>query len=191
MERAAAGLIQLITEEHRKFASKPSYGEVVELATLDKVRIGRSDTTTDRYGSFKGKKGVGFEGYRKSLYVQDWFDSSPERDMANVLDDEPAIALWARLQIGDLPILWTGAREYNPDFVAVDQEETHWLIEVKMDKEMMSADVQDKREAARRWANYVSSDEKVGTCWRYLLISERDMKTAKGSWEALRALGGQ
>lgn len=190
LDRAAAGLIQLITEEQRKVATKPSYGEVVELTTFGKRRIGRPETTTDRYGDFKGKKGVGFEGYRKSLYAQDWFDSSPERDVANCLEDEAVITMWLRLQTGDVPILWTGAREYNPDFIAVAQDDTHWIIEVKMDKEVSSADVQGKREAARRWANYVSSDEKVGTCWRYLLASETDIKTAKGSWDALKALGG-
>jgi hypothetical protein len=55
---------------------------------------GRPETTKDRYGDFKGKKGVGFEGYKKSLYAQDWFDSSPERAVANSLDNEPAITLW-------------------------------------------------------------------------------------------------
>jgi len=90
----------------------------------------------------------------------------------------------------DLPILWSGAREYNPDFVAVDTEGTYWVIEVEMDKEMTSADVQGKRDAARRCANYVRADERVGTRWRYLLVSEADVKTARGSWQALKGLGG-
>lgn len=62
---------------------------------------------------------------------------------------------WVRLQRNDLPILWTeGGREYNPDFIAVETDPegaTHWVVEVKMDKEMSSADVAGKREAARRW----------------------------------------
>lgn len=136
-------------------------------------------------------KGAGYEGYRKSLYAQDWFDSSTERDVANILEDEEAIELWVRLQINDLPILWTGAREYNPDFIALERDDTHWAIEVKMDKEMASADVQAKREAARRWANHVSADDQVNTTWRYLLVSEADVKTARGSWEALKALGSR
>jgi len=68
---------------------------------------------------------------------------------------------------------------------------THWVIESKMNKEMESADVQGKRDAARRWANYVSADDAVGITWRYLLVSESDVETARGSWEALRKLGGQ
>jgi type III restriction enzyme len=128
-------------------------------------------------------------GYRRSLYSQDWFDSSKERDVANILDDEETIAFWVRLQIGDLPILWAGAQEYNPDFVAVDTEGGHWIIEVKMDKEMGSAEVQGKRDAARLWASHVRADKRVDAPWRYLLVSETDVMTAKGSWAALRKLG--
>jgi type III restriction enzyme len=59
-----------------------------------------------------------------------------------------------------------------------------------MDKDVTRADVQGKREAARRWANHVSADESVGTTWRYILASESDVKTAKGSWQALKQLAG-
>ena len=40
------------------------------------------------------------------------------------------------------------------------------------------------------WDN-VSADEKVGATWRYLLVSGSDVRTAKGSWEALKALGSR
>jgi len=188
MDRAAAGLVQLVTQEQRKHAARPAYEDVVELVELAPIRTGRPETSQDRFSAFK--KGVGYEGYHKSLYAQDWFDSSTERDVANVLEDEDALTLWVRLQIGDLPILWMDARQYNPDFIAVDRDDIHWVIEVKMDKEISSADVQGKREAATRWANHVSADETVGAVWRYLLVSESDVRTAKGSWQALRALGG-
>ena len=60
---------------------------------------------------------------------------------------------------------------------------------VKGDKEMTSADVQGKPEAASRWANHVSADDQVGVRWNYLLVSEADVEAAKGSWEALKRLG--
>jgi type III restriction enzyme len=53
-------------------------------------------------------------------------------------------------------------------------------VEVKMDNEMTSTDVQAKREAA----------ESVDATWRYLLVSESDVEMAKGSWRALERLGG-
>ena len=99
---------------------------------------------------------------------------------------------WVRLHIGELPILWNSAgQEYNPDLIVIDANGTHWVVEVKMDKEMASADVKGKREAARRWANYVNADEKVSEKWRYLLVSESDVDTAKGSWSALKKLGDE
>lgn len=185
--RATAGLINLINQEHRKFTAKPSYKEVVDVTTFAPKRQGRPTVSADRFSSFK--RGVGYTGYEKSYYAQVWFDSSTERSVANVLEGEESIEAWLRLQIRDLPILWAEGRNYNPDFVAIDRDGTHWLIEVKMNKEMTSAEVQAKREAARRWANHVSMDEAVDARWRYLLLSEADVSTAKGSWEALKRLG--
>lgn len=188
MDRASARLIGLITEEQRRSASKPRFTEVTELTALDPVRQGRPTTSADRFASFV--KGVGYEGWTKSLYAQVWFDSSTERDVALILDDASEVAFWVRLHVNDLPILWSEAGNfYNPDFVAVDADNTHWIIEAKMDKEIASVDVREKREAAMRWANHVGADPKVGTRWRYLLVSETDVKDARGSWAALRRLG--
>ncbi len=107
-----------------------------------------------------------------------------------MVDEDAGVACWVRLHVGELPILWNSAgQEYNPDFIVIDADGTHWVVEVKMDKEMDSATVKGKREAARRWANYVTADEKVDVAWRYLLASETDVETAKGSWPALKALG--
>jgi type III restriction enzyme len=187
MDRVAAGFIDLITMEQRRYTTKPSFEKVVEVLALAPVRISRPTTTQDRLGKFQ--RGVGYE-YKKSVYHEDWFDSAPERDVANLLDSAKEIAYWIRLQTGDLPILWHGSgNKYNPDFIAVDTEEVHWIIEVKSNKEMGSAEVQGKRDAAIRWSNHVNADEQVKETWRYLLVSETNVKTAKGSWTALRGLG--
>jgi type III restriction enzyme len=112
--------------------------------------------------------------------------------VANLVDDDDGVASWVRLHIGELPILWNSAgQEYNPDLIVISLDGIHWVVEVKMEKEMSSDDVRGKREAARRWTNYVNADEKVGATWRYLLVSESDVETAKGSWSALRTLGGE
>ncbi len=100
------------------------------------------------------------------------------------------VACWVRLHLGDLPILWNSAgQQYNPDLIVIETDDSHWIVEVKMDKEVESEDVQGKREAAKRWANHVTADDKVGVTWKYLLVSETDVNTAKGSWAALKKLG--
>jgi type III restriction enzyme len=141
----------------------------------------------DRFSAFS--RSVAYEGWKHSMYDLVWFDSATERALANIIDDDDAVAWWARLHLNDLPILWTSAgQQYNPDFQVIEKDGTHWIVEVKMDKEMNAADVQGKREAAKRWANYVNADASVQQRWNYLLASESDVATANRSWLALKQL---
>jgi type III restriction enzyme len=187
LDRVVVRLVRLVAEEQRRFAAKPVYREVVEVLEFAPIRTGRETVSLDRAGVFS--RGTGYEGWKKGLYEQAWFDSSPERDVANILDDTNEVVCWVRLHIGDLPILWSSAGNwYNPDFLVVEDSGTHWVVEVKSDKDMATTDVNAKREAAQRWANHVSIDATVGVQWRYLLVSESDVAAAKGSWHALKQL---
>jgi type III restriction enzyme len=188
LDRAGARLVRLVGEEQKKYLTKPHFEDVIELNEFTPARTTDKDTTVDRFGPFS--RSLAYEGWDKSLFPVEWFDSEPERRVANMVDNAEDAQVWARLHIGELPILWTGAgREYNPDFIVIDQDGTRWVVEVKMDKEMSSAEVQGKREAAKRWANYVSASSDVGAQWRYLLASETDVRESKDSWLALKRLG--
>jgi type III restriction enzyme len=190
LERAGARLIRVVEEEQRRFMAKPRYHEVVEVRDFSPSRTTDKPVSGDRFGEFS--KACAYEGWARSLFPVEWFDSRPERTVANMLDQDDHIACWVRLHIGELPILWNSSgQEYNPDLIAIETDGTHWVVEVKMEKEMGSEDVRGKREAALRWANYVTADEQVGVKWRYLLVSESDVETAKGSWAQLKALGGE
>jgi type III restriction enzyme len=186
MDRAVAAFLTLLVEEQRRVAVKPAYDDVLEVVELAPLRHGKPEVSDDR-GDIK--RGIAY-AFRKSVYTQDWFDSGTEGTVANILDEADDVSFWMRLQRGDLPILWTSAgREYNPDFIVVETDDAHWVVEVKMDKEMTSEDVKGKREAALRWANWVNASPGVDDHWGYLLVSETDVKTAKGSWPALKLLG--
>ena len=185
LERAAAGLIQVIGDEQRRFSAQPQYDEVLMLRDFNPTRYGRPVTSTDRYGAFR--KGVGYVGWQRSMFEQVWFDSGTERSMANVLDDTDSIDLWVRLHTNDLPIQWDGGR-YNPDFIAAAPGE-RWVIETKADRDLHTDAVLGKRQAAQRWANHVTADERVSDRWQYLLIGESDLAQAHGDWEALAAAG--
>lgn len=185
MDRAAARLIAVIGQEAKRFAAKPHYEEVVEVVEVGKPRIARARTTENRAGKYE--RGAGYR-YPKSLYTQDWFDSSTERDAANLLQDSEEVEVFLRLQRGDLPILWAQGRNYNPDFIVVEKTGDQYVLEIKMDKERESGDVKEKREAARRWANHVNANDQVDAKWSYLLAFEQDVKEAAGSWPALKKL---
>jgi type III restriction enzyme len=188
LERAGARLIRLVGDEQRRFMAKPSYQQVVKIQEVTPTRTTDKTVSPDRLGPFS--KSTAYEGWIRSLFPVEWFDSAPEKTVANMLEGADSVVCWVRLHINELPILWnSGGQQYNPDFIVIESDGTHWVVEVKMDKEMTSEDVQGKREAAMRWANHVSADETVGTNWRYLLVSESDITTAKGSWPALKGLG--
>jgi type III restriction enzyme len=186
--RAAARLLKLVVSESKETLKNPSYKDVAEVTDFAPTRVGRSKTNGNRKGKFE--KQVGYTGWSaRSYFDQEWFDSGTERDVANILDEAADIKHWVRLQQDDLPILWSsGGSWYHPDFIAIDKDGVHWIVEAKSNRDLENEDVQAKRTATQRWANHVSADEKVGADWRYLLASEDDVKQANGSWPGLKGL---
>jgi type III restriction enzyme len=188
LSTAAARLVRAVTAEHKRFLANPEYSKVVTVEPFAPVRIGRAETSTDRAGPWK--RGVAYTGYAKSLYEQEWFDSGLEKQIAIALDDADEVVVWARLQRGDLRIVWeSDGRVYEPDFVAVDDAGTHWVVEGKADRDLPSRDVQGKEFAAKRWAQHVSAQ--TGADWRYLLVGETDAAEARGAWGTLKQLASR
>lgn len=186
--RAGARLVRLVEVEQRRSMAKPTYDQVVELKAFAPTRSTDKDVSPDRYGNFA--RSAAYNSWKKSLFAVEWFDSRPERDVANALDEADDVSCWVRLHINELPILWNSeGRQYNPDFLVIGADGTHWVVEVKADKDLDSDEVQAKRAAARRWASHVNADEQVTVKWRYLLLSESDIASAKGSWSGLKSLG--
>jgi type III restriction enzyme len=188
LDRAAGRLVTLIGVEQRRFTPKPDFNDVVELREFNPTRTTDKPATRDRFSRFA--RSNAYEGWQRAIYSVEWFDSEPERHVANIVDDDASVSCWVRLQVGELRIVWNSeGREYNADLIVIEADGTHWIVEVKMDKEMSSAEVQGKREAAKRWVNHVNADPRVDVTWRYLLVSETDINTAKDSWSALKKLG--
>lgn len=186
LETAAGRLVREVTSEHRRFLAKPEYERVLEVEDFGPARAAAAELSGDRTG--KWRRGVGYTGFAKSLYDHDRFDSGTEKSVAVILDDADEIDVWVRLQRGDLRIVWeSDGRSYEPDFVAVEQDGTHWLVEPKADRDLQSETVVGKELAAKRWANHVSAQ--TGAEWRYLLVGETDVAEARGSWDALKKLG--
>ena len=190
LETIKVRLVRLVNDAMTQYAQPTKFSEVIGEEPFAPQRMTRPGVSQDRFGVFR--KGQAYSGWRKSMYEQAWFDSSTERDMANILDGSPDIRFWVRLHRGDLVILRNNRDQwYNPDFVAVDTDGVHWIVEVKQDREMKTPDVQEKREAARRWANRVSLDPQVHATWRYLLASEQVVRDAHETWRIVKALSGE
>ena len=188
-DRAAARLVQLVTDEHRKHLSAPSYESIVEYTPIGNTRRSNRRVSLDPYEPFS--KAVAYNSRKRSMYGADWFDSSTERAVANVVDASTEVLCWVRLLRGDLPLLWrSDGREYHADLVVAEHSGDRWVVEVKADRDVDDAEVKAKRDAARRWANHVNADLGATQTWQYVLVSEQDVQDASMSWSALKLLGG-
>jgi type III restriction enzyme len=117
-----------------------------------------------------------FEGFTKSFYPQVAFDSTPEKDLAAILEKDPEVVKWIRPPEGNIPILYKG-RNYNPDFI-VQTGDIKYIIEVKARNELepkMDQEVKDKAIAAIRWCKLASEIEKQFK-WEYKLIPDDIIK---------------
>lgn len=77
-------------------------------------------------------------------------------------------------------------RQYEADFIVIDADGVHWIVEGKRDSEMTSPIVIAKRDAAPAWVNTVNASDEVHKTWAYLLASE-SVCSAASSWTAMKS----
>ncbi|SDL23016.1 type III restriction enzyme [Glycomyces sambucus] len=135
-------------------------------------------------------RGYPYKGWERSFYDVVRFDAySTEFRLAELFDTASGVDSWLRVD-GDVPLridysMGAFGRQYEPDFVVIDDERTHWIIEGKRDSEIASAVVEAKCSAARDWLRAVNEDSVVFDHWGYLLASESVVANSS-SWLALR-----
>ncbi len=122
--------------------------------------------------------GILFFGSTKSPYQFHKFDSDPERRFAALIDSDnmPTVIRWLRPAAGQFDIEYDRGRRYEPDFV-VECTDRKLIVEVKAERDLADATVQEKARAARAWvanANIFAA-EGDGKLWSYALLSERDV----------------
>lgn len=155
-------------------AAPEVFDQTIETTEFSPTRVNSRPSEPNRFAKFSNK--VSYTGWKRSLHGVEWFDSTPERTLANLLDDDDTVSMWARIQRGELVVEWQNGR-YSPDLYA-NVTGTHYLFEVKSDKDVGTHLVQAKKKAAEDWARFVTDTGDHGT-WRYVLIAESVFKTAK------------
>jgi type III restriction enzyme len=99
-----------------------------------------------------------------------------ERAFAKFLDGATDVTSFSKLpEVFGFAIEYTDSnmnlRSYYPDFVAVDESGTRWLLETKGQE---TAEVERKDEAAQRWCEDAS--ELTSTRWRYLKVPQKQFE---------------
>lgn len=131
-----------------------------------------------------------YKGWTRSFYEVARFDAySTEFRLAELFDTASGVHSWLRVD-ETVPLridysMGAFGRRYEPDFIVIDSDRTHWVVEGKRDTEMTTPVVEAKREAAREWLHVVNDDSAVPDRWGYLLASE-SVVGASSSWTGLR-----
>ena len=94
--------------------------------------------------------------------------------------------MWDRLQVGEVPILWGGTRNYNPDLVVIEPGDAY-LVEIKRDSDLADEDVAAKAAAGRHWAQHASAADSRRR-WHYLLVPAGHLRPGITSWAAVKAV---
>ncbi|MCS6571659.1 DEAD/DEAH box helicase family protein [Corynebacterium diphtheriae] len=130
-----------------------------------------------------------YGGWFKSLFAEESFDSfTGEYQLARLLNTSPGIVWWHRLHPQDQAFVFYNAKDrYFPDFVAMDVNGVHWIIEGKSERGRDDPQVQAKRKAAEALVRrLVAEDAYADQLWGYLIAYEQDIARAD-SWEDLKA----
>ena len=189
---ATAALVEWISAQQ---SSKPAreVKDVTQVKWPDPVERVEARPPADRHlitSSKQFTKLYPYKGWTRSVYDVNAFDAySTEFRLAELFETTSGIKTWVRID-DSVPLRISyliGAiqREYEPDFIVIDDNDTHWIVEGKRDDEMTSAVVLAKRDAALAWVRAVNASASVSQRWGYLLASESVIASA-ASWNALK-----
>ena len=127
---------------------------------------------------FNDKKNIKkyiFDGYKKSYYPENTYDSDTERIFAIILEDDPEVIKWIRLPLNQLGLFYKGGAQYNPDFL-VETKDAKYMIEVKASNEQNHPDVLEKAKEGLKWCEYASQCDKDNKKWLYRLVTDDYIK---------------
>ena len=136
-------------------------------------------------------KSLIFTGFKKSCHAKLKFDSKSEKDFAYILEEEAEspVIKWLRPAPRQFNIWWgvLNQKQYEPDFV-VETGDTIYVIEIKAEKDMESADVQDKAKAAIQYCRYATEYnlEYGEKPWKYAIIPHDKVSMQMGFMTLVR-----
>lgn len=167
------------------YASKEEHTEFIYNVQQDLIVFGSFAKTKLKhvYGKLGYKKEVAdkkniknylFEGYRKSYYPVNSFDSDDERRFAVVLEDDEDVVRFIKPPLNQLGLFYRAGKQYNPDFL-VETKNRKYMVEVKAANQVNNEDVQEKARAGVKWCECASKVDADGKEWKYRLVSGEDI----------------
>ena len=190
LSRAVHGIAALIRDSMAQHKHSATWSVQLERIAVPSRTV--TVTGRERRAHVQGEPPARYEPVRdwyKHLLPVAAFDAiSTEWRIATILDKSPRISRWLRLEPADDVSIQGGPGyvRYFPDFVAIDDEGVHWLIEGKDDERATTESVRAKRESAAEWARRASDSTLFDEEWRYMFVTEAALGVAGESWSRLK-----
>jgi hypothetical protein len=185
-ERDLGRALRVVTQLVKKACDSRRPGSRWELRGVDLSPLGQPDEPAHSKWVKKFVKGQWYSGWAKLIGFAVRFDAGEtEGRLARLLDDAASELHWLRLDGRTVYIELEDGAKYVPDFVVVDSDGVHWVVETKADREADRPDVLARRHAADEWATAVRDHGGFGV-WRYLFVPEEVIKRVL-TWEDLLA----
>lgn len=170
----------VIVDDLRKqiYASKEESTEFVFNVQKDLIVFGPFVKNMKENGRLNFKKEVPdkknikqylFEGFKKSYYAENAFDSDDERRLSVVLEEDAEVIRFIKPPLNQLGLFYKAAKQYNPDFL-VETADKKYMIEVKAANQTDNEDVQEKAKSAIKWCECASQVDADGKTWEYRLV---------------------
>lgn len=170
----------VIVDDLRKqiYASKEESTEFVFNVQKDLIVFGPFVKNMKENGRLNFKKEVPdkknikqylFEGFKKSYYAENAFDSDDERRLSVVLEEDAEVIRFIKPPLNQLGLFYKAAKQYNPDFL-VETADKKYMIEVKAPNQTDNEEVQEKAKAAIKWCECASQVDADGKTWEYRLV---------------------
>lgn len=170
----------VIVDDLRKqiYASKEESTEFVFNVQKDLIVFGPFVKNMKENGHLNFKKEVPdkknikqylFEGFKKSYYAENAFDSDDERRLSVVLEEDAEVIRFIKPPLNQLGLFYKAAKQYNPDFL-VETADKKYMIEVKAANQTDNEDVQEKAKSAIKWCECASQVDADGKTWEYRLV---------------------
>lgn len=113
-----------------------------------------------------------YMGFTKACHPQYKFDSSSEKILSQIIEEDRSITKWLRPADKQFRIYWANnSRLYYPDFV-VERNDAIYLVEVKAANQVDTGEVQDKKRAAMNYCKYASEYNIANgkKPWKYVIF---------------------
>ena len=182
---AVSSFLSLVRRYHSQRGSSMQTG--VELVEYPPAGLVAPDEVFPRTSAWVAHRW--YSGWTKSILPAARFDAkSTELTLAELFEaSNPDVAWWLRIDTHqDVWIPFGHRQRHYPDFIVVDGNGEHWLVEGKADDRANDPEVLEKKAAGFEWTRFANDSGDAPATWHYLFATETAIKQAGGTWTALK-----